>query len=121
MAYVHCHTCGWTQDDFWSKKYNPVRSILKHDMYLLRSQYIRVDLYYVQHTKLTLLLRLTTRVDGKYYAHSWLLLWRSLRRCCKLLPAQVWWTQASWQRAIAKNHNRYPNCPACGDDTLDVD
>lgn len=27
MAYLHCHTCGWSQDDFWSKDgYNPFRS-----------------------------------------------------------------------------------------------
>jgi len=26
MAYLHCHNCGWGQDDFWDKKgYNPFR------------------------------------------------------------------------------------------------
>ncbi len=24
MSYVHCHGCGWTQDDFWDKDYNPI-------------------------------------------------------------------------------------------------
>ena len=24
MAYLHCHACNWSQDDFWSKTYNPV-------------------------------------------------------------------------------------------------
>ena len=26
MAYLHCHNCGWSQDDFWEKDgYNPFR------------------------------------------------------------------------------------------------
>lgn len=24
MAFVHCHECGWSQDDFWSEHYNPI-------------------------------------------------------------------------------------------------
>lgn len=24
MSYLHCHTCYWSQDDFWSKNYNPI-------------------------------------------------------------------------------------------------
>lgn len=28
MAYAHCHNCGWEQDDFWSKDYNPLKSLL---------------------------------------------------------------------------------------------
>ena len=23
MAYLHCHNCDWSQDDFWDKSYNP--------------------------------------------------------------------------------------------------
>ncbi len=26
MGFLHCHACGWVQDDFWSKQgYNPFR------------------------------------------------------------------------------------------------
>jgi hypothetical protein len=25
MSFVHCHKCGWSQDDFWSKSYNPLK------------------------------------------------------------------------------------------------
>jgi hypothetical protein len=24
MSYVHCHGCGWSQDDFWDESYNPI-------------------------------------------------------------------------------------------------
>ncbi len=27
--YLHCHACGWEQDDYWSKDYNPLRRILE--------------------------------------------------------------------------------------------
>lgn len=25
MSYLHCHNCGWSQDDFWSENYSPFR------------------------------------------------------------------------------------------------
>ncbi|MCF8354330.1 MAG: hypothetical protein K9H48_07740 [Melioribacteraceae bacterium] len=24
MAFLHCHNCGWEQDDFWSENYHPL-------------------------------------------------------------------------------------------------
>ena len=27
MAYLHCHSCYWQQDDFWSETYNPIQSL----------------------------------------------------------------------------------------------
>ena len=32
MAYLHCHKCGWGQDDFWSMDgYNPFRQDMMDD------------------------------------------------------------------------------------------
>jgi predicted nucleic-acid-binding Zn-ribbon protein len=28
VVFVYCKNCDWTQDDFWSKDYNPIRSLL---------------------------------------------------------------------------------------------
>lgn len=29
MSYLHCHNCGWSQDDFWSEEgWNPFESII---------------------------------------------------------------------------------------------
>lgn len=28
MAFLHCHSCGWEQDDFWDEHYNPFTCIL---------------------------------------------------------------------------------------------
>lgn len=35
MAYLHCHSCGWQQDDFWNKTYNPIRHLLNWESDLL--------------------------------------------------------------------------------------
>lgn len=35
MAYLHCHSCGWQQDDFWNKTYNPIRYLLNWEDNLL--------------------------------------------------------------------------------------
>ena len=39
MAFVYCRKCDWSQDDFWSKSYNPMNSpsdwidqIIKYDL-----------------------------------------------------------------------------------------
>jgi hypothetical protein len=33
MAYLHCHKCGWSQDDFWFPEgYNPFRKDLVDNM-----------------------------------------------------------------------------------------
>lgn len=34
-AYVHCHECGWSQDDFWTESFNPVRFLLNWEQDLL--------------------------------------------------------------------------------------
>jgi hypothetical protein len=34
-AFVHCHECEWSQDDFWSGSYNPVRFLLNWEKDLL--------------------------------------------------------------------------------------
>ena len=28
MVYIYCKKCNWSQDDFWSKNYNPLKSLL---------------------------------------------------------------------------------------------
>lgn len=36
MAFVHCHSCDFSQDDFWSKSYNPIRILLHWEKRLLQ-------------------------------------------------------------------------------------
>ncbi len=30
MAYLHCHSCDFSQDDFWHEGYNPIRFLYKN-------------------------------------------------------------------------------------------
>lgn len=30
MAYLHCHHCHWSQDDFWGEFYNPISFMEKN-------------------------------------------------------------------------------------------
>jgi len=39
MSYLHCHNCGWSQDDFWSKSYNPIRCSLDWEEGLLGNNF----------------------------------------------------------------------------------
>lgn len=35
MAFLHCHSCDWSQDDFWDETYNPMRWLLTWEKELL--------------------------------------------------------------------------------------
>ena len=37
-AYLHCHECGWSQDDFWTKTYNPLRYLQEWEKDLLSNK-----------------------------------------------------------------------------------
>lgn len=28
MAFIHCHACGWSQDDFYDENYNPAKYLM---------------------------------------------------------------------------------------------
>jgi len=54
MAFLHCHNCGWEQDDFWAKDgYNPLNS-LKDDIYLdwLFQPKVHSDIEFIHNTGL---------------------------------------------------------------------
>lgn len=34
-SYIHCHECGWSQDDYWNESYNPIRFMLNWEEALL--------------------------------------------------------------------------------------
>lgn len=43
MAVLHCHTCGWEQDDFWRKTYNPLTKLVQLFSWLWIPRYIKFD------------------------------------------------------------------------------
>jgi hypothetical protein len=41
MSYLHCHNCGWSQDDFWTKSYNAIRFLLNWEEELLNDKFFQ--------------------------------------------------------------------------------
>lgn len=100
MAFVHCHSCSWQQDDFWSRSYNPIRWLVKNilmDWSLYRPHVIKGDKPF-------------------WPRHSWYyILWEIWRH---IRPSrywnQKWWTYGAWKRAVKRNGGKWPSCPKCG-------
>jgi len=39
--YCHCYKCGWAQDDFWDKDYNPIRWLLQYEDRIFSSKSLK--------------------------------------------------------------------------------
>jgi hypothetical protein len=114
MAYVHCHNCDWSQDDFWDFRfwrrhsYNPISYFLRRVIGwkdgLWRPRRTRHDHWYAVEQK-------WKRDDP----HSWYLVWWLLKRMCRSFKHQHWWTWTGYWTDKRKV------CPSCGSPKLDVD
>ncbi len=94
MAYVHCHGCGWQQDDFWSwKGYNPLRWFFKYDV----PTYIRPQM--------------VDFASPQRHIFSWKVLGLRFWKWCNRIYTQQWWTYESWQKAKKEGNG---GCPKCG-------
>jgi len=63
-------------------------------------------------------------LDKPITLHSWYLALKSTWKMFKKFKDQVWWTQEEFQGLCHKDENgnkKYPVCPKCGKDQLDVD
>lgn len=112
MAYLHCHNCGWSQDDFWDWKwtfkfwkfrpfgYNPISLIIEDFKYYTKPQFFKYNIYLGK---------------GKGYKstkiHSWQTLLFELKHHSKRLFRQKWWTYESW-KYDKKRGKAF--CPECG-------
>lgn len=43
MSYLHCHKCGWSQDDFYHKGYNPAESLMDWNDVLFGNERHKLD------------------------------------------------------------------------------
>ncbi len=129
MAYLHCHNCYWSQDDFWDFKirmrsfnligkirirlpswgYNPISHFnalvfnWKHGLW--RPRRIRHDKYMTQEFG-------WKRCDP----FSWWLIYFEIKRAIKTFGKQKWWTEKSWGRM-----SKTAICPNCGKRAWDID
>jgi len=120
MAYLHCHSCDWSQDDFWSFGfhkygyfwrwgYNPISYFLsivfswKYGYW--RPQRREFDAWLAKDLG-------WKRNDP----HSWWLIWFHFKKMLKSFKRQKWWTWKSWQK-----YKDTAICPQCGDRNFDID
>jgi hypothetical protein len=124
MSYLHCHHCGWSQDDFWSWNwkgvfkfwkwsyrpfgYNPISCILEDIVQYWKPRWIKFDSYWA--------------VENGFKSNnifSWALLIFEIKRQVQKFFRQKYWTYGSWLKA--KKEKRYC-CPTCGClDNWDID
>ncbi len=121
MAYLHCHTksCGWSQDDFWTRRYNPFTKLWSDIKWLIRPRIMEMDDWYVddliKYTNV-LLWRFRVEFNGQARVFSWQWLWLEFRREIKSVRRQKWWTWKSW-----KKERDAAVCPKCGLRDFDID
>lgn len=106
MAYLHCHSCDFSQDDFWSETYNPVKSFqddLKDPFFSDLDRVIGMDSGWLENN------------GYEYITHRGLIL-HHLKQIASRIKGMVYRTMEEYQE---KNPERI--CPVCGKRDLDID
>ena len=121
MAYVHCHGCNWSQDDFWTRRHNPLavawRRIPRH----LWPRWEKCDRWSLEERGIPRRLTGVRPVDASgeltsdgFYStavvHSWAMVWYELGRMWRVFWRQEWWTWKSFKRRGGMKQG----CPKCG-------
>ena len=112
MAYVHCHSCGWSQDDFYPRRYNPATKIWDSIKWLWKPRTIEFEEWIIRDmAKYTHVL--VVHKKGKVFTWNWLIV--EIIKDIKLAVKQHWW---SW-KSFKKDTNKA--CPLCDSKNLDID
>lgn len=124
MAYLHCHNCNFSQDDFWDFRlgkygyfwhwgYNPFSVFL---MYVFgRHGFIKP--HRIEFDRNVMAESGWKRRDP----HSWWLIWLRVRNLIRTFKRQRWWTYNSFQTSCKIRNGAWPPCPECGKRKLDID
>jgi hypothetical protein len=105
MAYLHCHNCDFSQDDFWKESYNPL-------------QFLK----YAWVNKL-----LSANLDDKFTTDSNFIKENGDITIRELLAKECEWAAEKIRKMVYRTDKEYreknPNriCPICKQKTLDID
>ncbi|MFW5895531.1 MAG: hypothetical protein ACOCT9_02185 [archaeon] len=101
MAFLHCHNCGWSQDDFWDEDYNPLSNLTgKNEKDLLNKDLDKVVYQNNQGKKITLRKHITNQLS------------KSINKINKM----KYRTREEFEK---KNPEK--KCPRCHKKSLDID
>lgn len=112
MAYLHCHSCSWAQDDFYTKRYNPITKIRDSIKWLWKPRIIGFDGWVIQDIAKYTHVPVVHK-NNRVFTWNWLIV--EIAKELKLVFRQRWWT---W-RSFEKEPNKV--CPSCGSGKLDID
>jgi len=113
MAYLHCHTCKWGQDDFWEPEgYNPLQESRVKDLreHLFQDK-VRFDANFFKETGVPM----STDDEGHYCTGREYVAWELERRARNIREMDVR-TYEEWKE-VKDNWK----CPKCGCKNPDID
>jgi hypothetical protein len=120
MAFLHCHNCGWSQDDFWSETYGPIWSdsfthlvegLLKYVLSGERAPR-EMDDYFLHEENIPHTHEGTPSGQGSYDYKD--LVVNELKRRARQIDNMVFPTEKDWQSSDKR-------CPHCGSTQMDID
>lgn len=105
--YLHCHKCGWSQDDFWNKSYNAIKVLLDWEEELLSEKFHQIfpgDSNWIEK-------------NGSITYQE--VIARELEKHAKRIRNMKWQTYEDFQKDF---HNKKAKCPKCGSiEHFDID
>jgi len=111
MAYLHCHSCNWGQDDFWEKNgYNPVKSLRYCEDYLFKDK-VYMDKWGIDDRGLE-----AREDEGGYWVPGHELAAAILMSYSNNIKNMAVKTEKEWEKV--KDDFK---CPKCGSDNWDID
>lgn len=122
MSYLHCHTkgCGWSQDDFYSKRYNPFTKIWSDVKWLINPKHMKMDDSIVKdlikYTKIPVYKIATERNQITVFSWNWLLL--EIVKDIKVAVETKWWTYKKFKKDYDAGKAL---CPKCKQNNFDID
>lgn len=109
MAYLHCHNCDWSQDDFWDEKgYNPI-STLKDDIEYLFRDKVYFDGSIKDSLKKYGNIELKEDENGHYITGKEYVI-HEMERSIARIKHMVWTTNAEFEKDYKDGIAKCPKC-----------
>jgi len=105
MAYLHCHSCDWSQDDFYDDNYNPAKYLLTWNKYLVSND---IDKPFSNDA-------LFIKENGNISTRE--VLAKEYESFAKRIRTMKWITYQQWKDEKEENKR----CPKCNSKNLDID
>lgn len=110
MAYLHCHKCHWSQDDFYDKSYNPAKCLMDWNEDLFGDKRSRLDEPFTDDSEFV-------RENGNITMRE--VIAREYEKFARRIREMKWINYEDFKRDHAAGTAR---CPKCGSsEDFDID